>query len=438
MAEVQLFIGPGNVIQAGGSISGRAAKSIGSDSDAETFEEVLSNAINGQEGTCSQTGSSNVTEKVKQPEGDRSYEEPSDKESPEEEEPLTELSADIIAQQAVLAAFSPALPVMAKSECMDRVFIDSGDMSELQLTDKRAAGYEYLSDQIAADMPVYQRQDSNEEWVPDAGLEIPVSGADDMSAALQANQDYSVSLHDNEKEMLNVNDDNFLQTDKEVIEDDAKAPALPEKEQEYNFSPAEIPDTVKPASKASDEKEASAIEDKAADLLITPMLQGQDDTIVNAEFSEDLQGVQNSSEPYPVMEQLIDSLDFTELSGKKELVVRLRPDSLGSVCIQLTEENGATDARIIADLRETSEMIQSQISILKQQFTEQGLTIGRLEVVCDNSGFLNGGFSGRGSEDTNSSAYVFYGTRQNEEAADQADLVPDYLMPYGMHINYLI
>lgn len=85
-------------------------------------------------------------------------------------------------------------------------------------------------------------------------------------------------------------------------------------------------------------------------------------------------------------EQVVDGALYSVKNGHKELIIRLNPDNLGEVRINLISHgNQEMSARLIASTRESHELLQSQVDSLKQSLESQGLNVERLSVVLAGS-----------------------------------------------------
>ncbi len=92
-----------------------------------------------------------------------------------------------------------------------------------------------------------------------------------------------------------------------------------------------------------------------------------------------------SSAQQPV-DQVADGALYSIKNGQKELVIRLNPDNLGEVRINLISHgNQEMSARLIATTQESHEMLQSQIDSLRNTLESQGLQVERLSVVLAGS-----------------------------------------------------
>ncbi|TYS16281.1 hypothetical protein FZC78_13175 [Rossellomorea vietnamensis] len=81
--------------------------------------------------------------------------------------------------------------------------------------------------------------------------------------------------------------------------------------------------------------------------------------------------------------------DFTSLIGKSQLLqtpnmnkllIKLYPEQLGSIRIEILQNNGVITAKLLASTKMTKELLDSQLSGLRQAFMSQNLQIDKIEV----------------------------------------------------------
>jgi flagellar hook-length control protein FliK len=85
-------------------------------------------------------------------------------------------------------------------------------------------------------------------------------------------------------------------------------------------------------------------------------------------------------------EQVADGTVYSVKNGHKELIIRLNPDNLGEVRINLTSHgNQELSARMIATTKESHDLLKSQMDSLKQSLESQGIQVDRLSVVMAGS-----------------------------------------------------
>jgi hypothetical protein len=142
-----------------------------------------------------------------------------------------------------------------------------------------------------------------------------------------------------------------------------------------------------------------------------------------------------------VIDQIMDKLTLSEKNGRKELTVQLKPDTLGTVTIRLSEEKGFTAAKIITDALETREMINSQIPALKQQLEQQGISVREFDVVHDGSSFLQKQADSGGNPNSRNNAHRNWNSSYRSIPDGNAE--PDISMEmqrmlHKSRINYLI
>ncbi|TFE03495.1 flagellar hook-length control protein FliK [Jeotgalibacillus sp. R-1-5s-1] len=71
---------------------------------------------------------------------------------------------------------------------------------------------------------------------------------------------------------------------------------------------------------------------------------------------------------------------FGKINGTEKLMIRLQPEHLGTLKIELIQRNGIMTARIMASTAVAKEMIDSQLSQLKQSFVNQNLQVEKIEI----------------------------------------------------------
>jgi flagellar hook-length control protein FliK len=82
------------------------------------------------------------------------------------------------------------------------------------------------------------------------------------------------------------------------------------------------------------------------------------------------------------LDQVLEGAVYSVKNGHKELILRLNPDNLGEVRINLiSHDNGRLNARLIAQTPESHELLQSQAQTLQFSLEAQGIRVERLSVV---------------------------------------------------------
>jgi hypothetical protein len=94
-------------------------------------------------------------------------------------------------------------------------------------------------------------------------------------------------------------------------------------------------------------------------------------------------------------DQIAEGTAYSVKNGHKELIIRLNPDNLGEVRVNLTSHgNQELSARLIASTPESHELLKGQLDSLKSTLEAQGVTVDRLSVVLAGAETANGNNAG--------------------------------------------
>lgn len=73
--------------------------------------------------------------------------------------------------------------------------------------------------------------------------------------------------------------------------------------------------------------------------------------------------------------------NFGQVNGSNRLLIKLYPEHLGQLRIELVETNGLLTARILASTAAAKELLDSQLHQLRQGFQQQNLQVERIELT---------------------------------------------------------
>ncbi|QKS71435.1 flagellar hook-length control protein FliK [Paenalkalicoccus suaedae] len=79
-------------------------------------------------------------------------------------------------------------------------------------------------------------------------------------------------------------------------------------------------------------------------------------------------------------ENLLQRSAFTEINGMKQMTIKLHPQHLGRLDIQIQQLNGVITARVMTSNAMTRELLDSQLHHLKQAFQSQQLQVEKVEI----------------------------------------------------------
>ncbi len=160
-----------------------------------------------------------------------------------------------------------------------------------------------------------------------------------------------------------------------------------------------LPDSALTAAPQSD---ASGI--NASDLLSAGGLNGTGSGSVSGSNGDgSINGIPtfNATAQNPTL-QIAEGTAYSVKNGHKELIIRLNPDNLGEVKINLTtNSNQQLSARLIASTTESHDLLKGQLDSLKTTLAAQGVSVDRLSVV------LAGSAESGGSKDASKQEQTF-------------------------------
>lgn len=88
-----------------------------------------------------------------------------------------------------------------------------------------------------------------------------------------------------------------------------------------------------------------------------------------------------------VVTQIIEQIKVMTKQNSTSIEMQLYPEHLGKVAIQVTSKNGVITAEISAQTEAAKKAIESQLTILKDNFNNQGLKVDAVEVTIAGHGF---------------------------------------------------
>lgn len=91
-------------------------------------------------------------------------------------------------------------------------------------------------------------------------------------------------------------------------------------------------------------------------------------------------GTLNSEQLIKSFENIISRVQFTNNNGMQKLLIKLKPEHLGSLRVEIIQQNGTMTAKIIASTTQAKELLDSQMHGLKQAFVNQNIPVEKLEL----------------------------------------------------------
>jgi len=106
-------------------------------------------------------------------------------------------------------------------------------------------------------------------------------------------------------------------------------------------------------------------------------LENISDTIINK--------TANMQEQIEVIKQIAEKVDVNLFEDKSEMIIKLKPDHLGKVTVEIAVENGNITAKFLAESEKVKEILESNMQDLKDHLAKQGMVVQDLSVSVENN-----------------------------------------------------
>ncbi|MGG3495395.1 flagellar hook-length control protein FliK [Peribacillus simplex] len=114
-------------------------------------------------------------------------------------------------------------------------------------------------------------------------------------------------------------------------------------------------------------------------------------------------------------ENILSKANFSGKNGVNKLLIRLNPEHLGSLRIELIQKDGMLSAKIMATTSQAKDMLEKQIHGLKQAFSGQNIQIEKIEISQAFNAFNPEKFSQKDADEQNKQQ------ESKEESNDETD-----------------
>ncbi|RRN70289.1 hypothetical protein EI200_14140 [Peribacillus simplex] len=114
-------------------------------------------------------------------------------------------------------------------------------------------------------------------------------------------------------------------------------------------------------------------------------------------------------------ENILSKANFSGTNGVNKLLIRLNPEHLGSLRIELIQKDGMLSAKIMATTSQAKDMLEKQIHGLKQAFSGQNIQIEKIEISQAFNAFNPEKFSQKDADEQNKQQ------ESKEESNDETD-----------------
>ena len=115
--------------------------------------------------------------------------------------------------------------------------------------------------------------------------------------------------------------------------------------------------------------------------LQDPLMQFPMSRLENLAMNTSKQGSAVTQEKFiQQFESILSKADFSGNNGVNKLLIRLNPEHLGTLRIELIQQDGVMTAKILASTKEAKEMLENHLHGLKQSFAGQSLPVEKVEI----------------------------------------------------------
>ncbi|MCK9443571.1 MAG: flagellar hook-length control protein FliK [Tissierellaceae bacterium] len=104
-------------------------------------------------------------------------------------------------------------------------------------------------------------------------------------------------------------------------------------------------------------------------------------TINSAEESDNLEAIDKKE----ILQQIVDNVKFAVQNSKNEIRIKLKPETLGEMAMNIEVVKGVITAKIMVDNYRTKEIIEGNLVQFKEQIKDTGLEIKTFEVFVGNN-----------------------------------------------------
>lgn len=260
-----------------------------------------------------------------------------------------------------------------------------------------------------------------------------------------------------------IGDDNFKNELPEIItkfirnQSEEKVADAPQEEDNIELPVEEGPEVtvVKQENQDTDAKseDDGMAKDASSEIRTTKTSEKTETVKVSAEqfvqnlekAADEVSGINGQTvDVRDVVYQVVQQIRVNISPENTSLEMRLNPENLGRVAINITSKNGVMTAEIHTENQTAREAIESQLQILKENIQERGLKVEAIEVRVSDFNFNDSrnSESDAYSESQNGSRknrkFGFDSSEGTEEVTDAVKAAREYLENAGSTVSYRV
>lgn len=94
--------------------------------------------------------------------------------------------------------------------------------------------------------------------------------------------------------------------------------------------------------------------------------------------------------PADVIRQIVEAVKVTQKQSMQSIEVQLNPESLGKIHLTVSARNGVITAEIVTQNEQVKRVVESQMSMLKENLESQGIKVDAVEITVQSHAFEGG------------------------------------------------
>lgn len=123
-------------------------------------------------------------------------------------------------------------------------------------------------------------------------------------------------------------------------------------------------------------------------------------------------------QPREIISQIVEKAAVVVGQDRSEMVMELKPESLGRISLKVATENGIVMAKFVAESRQVQQILESNMQMLKDSLARQGINVQSLSVSVRQDGEQNGEY-----RPTHKSTMRSGGRRTSANAAARSSII---------------
>lgn len=137
-----------------------------------------------------------------------------------------------------------------------------------------------------------------------------------------------------------------------------------------------------------------------------------------------IQTIQTEVTAKDVFDQIVTGMKVQVSEAKSNVTLQLQPHNLGKIALNLATENGSVTGHFVAETEAVKEVIEANLSILKNQLQSQGIEVAEIKITVGSSASF---FTGQDEKDNTSNQNFKNNRNKRMKIGNINDILADKL-----------